>query len=413
MRAGREAQLAADLGRIFGPGIAPRGDRALLDDFAARRDEGAFEALVARHGPMVRGVCRRVLGDAHDADDAFQATFLVLILKARRIRDADRLAPWLYGVATRVASKARVQAARRRARSGGTVDVVLASEPDRDLVDVLPLVDAEVAALPPKLRDAVVLCLVEGASVAEAARRLGCPPGTVKSRLARGRDALRARLIGRGVAPSVALLAPSSLVPAPVAAGLLRATVALATASEFAPTLLVLTRGVAPAMITKSTALATLVLGGILLAGGTAITTWPKAPALAQQPGGAPGPAPVAADPARLRRESMDHVKTIMLAFSNYQSAQGRFPAAAIYGADGQPKLSWRVALLPYLDANDLYLQFRQDEPWDSPHNKALIPRMPAVFATPDAPVPPEQTRFRAFAGKGTMFDGSRGIRLK
>ncbi len=238
--------------------------------------------------------------------------------------------------------------------------------------------------MPAKLRDAVVLCLVEGASVDEAARRLGCPPGTVKSRLARGRDALRARLIGRGVAPTLALAAPSSLVPAPVAAGLLRATVALAAASRVAPALLTLTRGVAPAMISKSTAVASFVLGGILLAGARLITTWPQAPALAQQP--ARRTAPATADPdapcgsSRTPRPA-DHAGLPQLPLR-----QQPLPAGGESWATGKPKLSWRVALLPYLEEMDLYRKFHQDEPWDSPHNKALIPRMPAVFGTPDSP---------------------------
>src|SRR5688500_15795184 len=102
MQAGRESLAFDDLDRLFRRGILPPGDGALLDRFVEGCDEAAFEALVARHGPMVLGVCRRLLGP-HDADDAFQATFLVLIRKAGRIRNPDRLGPWLYGVATRVA----------------------------------------------------------------------------------------------------------------------------------------------------------------------------------------------------------------------------------------------------------------------------------------------------------------------
>ena len=114
MSAARNGFVLRDLDRLFRHGTLPTGDGALLASFLATGDEAAFEAIVARHGSMVLGVCRRVLGDRHDADDAFQATFLVLVRKARQLRDADRLGPWLYGVATRVATKARAREARRR-----------------------------------------------------------------------------------------------------------------------------------------------------------------------------------------------------------------------------------------------------------------------------------------------------------
>ena len=116
MGVGHESQLHRDLARIFERGSASE-DRALLDRFRADGDPEAFEVLVARHGPMVQGVCRRLPAGPHDADDAFQATFLVLVRNAGRLRDADRLGPWLYGVAGRVATKARARQARRRERT--------------------------------------------------------------------------------------------------------------------------------------------------------------------------------------------------------------------------------------------------------------------------------------------------------
>ena len=283
MQPGRNTEFVEDLGRIFAGRTFPPGDRALLEEFVRGRDEAAFEALVDRHGPMVRGICRRILRDPGDADDAFQATFLVLFLKSRRIGDADRLAPWLFGVATRVAIKARARGARRRERLGSVQIDAVAPAPDHDLLDVMPLIDAEIARLPAKLRAAVVLCLVEGASLDEAARRLSCPVGTVKSRLARGREALRAQLRRQGVAPGVALAATDLIAPAPVSAALVRLTLATCLAPTIAPTLITLTQGVAPAMITKSTAIAALLVGGIVLAGGSLTTAWLKSAALAQQ----------------------------------------------------------------------------------------------------------------------------------
>src|SRR3954447_20115140 len=114
MRVGRNVSVLRNLDRLFRRGVVPSGDGALLERFLAEGDDSAFEALVVRHGPMVLGVCRRILISPHDADDAFQATFLVLARKAARLRAPDRLGPWLYGVATRVARKARTQAFRHR-----------------------------------------------------------------------------------------------------------------------------------------------------------------------------------------------------------------------------------------------------------------------------------------------------------
>src|SRR5262245_23790180 len=114
MRSGYNGMMLRDMELLLRCGTLPVGDRALLDRFLRGDRDAAFEALVARHGPMVRGVCRRLLGCTHDADDAFQATFVVLVRRAAQIRDPDRLGPWLYGVATRVGSKARSRSSRYR-----------------------------------------------------------------------------------------------------------------------------------------------------------------------------------------------------------------------------------------------------------------------------------------------------------
>ena len=112
--------------------------------------------------------------------------------------------------------------------------------------------------------------------------------------------------------------------------------------------------------------------------------------------------------------QTSNNMKQILLAFHNYLSINGCFPPLANFGSDGLPKLSWRVALLPFLDGNELFNEFRQDEPWDSPHNKALIGKMPAVFQTPGSPsVPSGYTRIRGFGGKGAMFEGVRGIKIE
>lgn len=191
-------------------GNAGLTDRQLLERFARRRDESAFAVLVRRHGPTVLGVCRRVLRHRHDAEDAFQATFLILARKAGTLRRPDALGPWLHGVAYRTSAKARSAAARRRAREAPFEDLPAAPSEDvvrRDLRDVL---DEAIDRLPPKYRVPVVLCYLEGLTNAEAARRLGCPVATVATRLARARRRLRDRLACRGVTLSAAALAALS-----------------------------------------------------------------------------------------------------------------------------------------------------------------------------------------------------------
>jgi RNA polymerase sigma factor (sigma-70 family) len=187
-------------------------DAALLRRFARLRDEEAFAALVARHGPMVLNVCCRVLGDAHAAEDAFQATFLVLARKAGVIRRPGRLPAWLYGVAHRVALRARTAAASRHLSAAPPED----SEPPDPRPDPLTVVTArdllrvleeEVQRLPGAYRMPVVLCCLEGLSQEEAARRLGWTAGSLKGRLERGRAKLHTRLVRRGLALAATLTA--------------------------------------------------------------------------------------------------------------------------------------------------------------------------------------------------------------
>jgi RNA polymerase sigma factor (sigma-70 family) len=269
MRASYKSLAFRELDRLFRCGTAPLGDGALIGRFVSERNESAFEELVARHGPMVLGVCRRVLRSAHDADDAFQATFLVLAQKAARLRDPDHLGPWLYGVATRVATKARARAGRHRHEP--LSEAWTRDEPSAEWSDVLPILDAELGRLPAKHRDVLVLCILQGVTAEEASRRLGCPVGTVKSRLARGREALCARLAGRGIAPGWAGLFASEAVRSPVPAALARATLETIAGSAVAPGVVALMKGAVPIMLSKSTVAAVVIMGGIALAGaGTA-----------------------------------------------------------------------------------------------------------------------------------------------
>src|SRR5580704_18044230 len=185
--------------RRLDPSAALVPDAELLDRYARTGDPAAFELLVRRHGPLVLGACRRVLHDRHDADDAFQATFLILARKARSVRRAGALPAWLHRTARRVALRANAQAARR-ARHEQPLTIDPPRPPDdpgrRELGAVL---DEEVNRLPERYRRPVVLCYLGGRSTAEAAARLGCPRGTVLSRLATARSKLRARLVRRGI----------------------------------------------------------------------------------------------------------------------------------------------------------------------------------------------------------------------
>jgi RNA polymerase sigma factor (sigma-70 family) len=184
-----------------------QSDAQLLERFAARRDEGAFTALLERHGPMVFGVCGRLLRHEQDAEDAFQATFLVLARKAGSRGWRVSVGPWLYAVAQRVALKARTLSVRRRARHTELVDDVAAApagEPPWH--DLRPILDEEINRLPEKYRTPLVLCYLEGKTNEEAARQLGRPVGTVWYRLSRGRELLRGRLSRRGVGLSAVAL---------------------------------------------------------------------------------------------------------------------------------------------------------------------------------------------------------------
>ncbi len=178
-------------------------DGELLDRFVARDDEtrsAAFEVLVHRHGPMVLDVCRNVLRNDHEAEDAFQATFLILARQARSIHQRASVGSWLFGVATRVASRARVDSARRRAREGAFAQAVATRAPTNCDEAAKVALHEEIARLSEKYREPVVLCCLEGMSYKAAAERLGCPVGTVSVRLMRAREKLRARLVRRGEA---------------------------------------------------------------------------------------------------------------------------------------------------------------------------------------------------------------------
>ena len=210
MSGGDPSGALRDIRTLFSDGmLGGLTDRQLLERFVNRNDssaEDAFTILLERHGPMVWGVCRRLLPDRDAAADAFQATFLVLVRRASAVRVDDSLGPWLYGVSRRVAARERATALRRRARETGGVEAAAGPAPDPDRAERLAILDEEIGRLPERQRAAVVLCDLEGLPHEEAARRLGCPVGTVESRLSRGRQRLRDRLVRRGLAPAAAAL---------------------------------------------------------------------------------------------------------------------------------------------------------------------------------------------------------------
>lgn len=292
---------------LFDSGGLSDGD--LLERYLSQREEAALEALVRRLGPMVLGVCRRNLRDAHDADDAFQATFLVLLRKAHTIMPRDRVGAWLYGVAHRIALKAGAMNRRRRARQKALAD--LAGPPARGEDDWLALLDREIKRLPEKYRLPIVLCDLEHKTRKQAARALGWPEGTVATRLQHGRALVQKRLAGQGLALSAAaktLAWAESVAAHAVPAPLLTATVHCASLFAAGPAaglvpvkLVTLAEGALRAMVVTRIKCISLVLAvvTVLGLGGWAGVTRSavQAQQFAPQPHGKePAGAPVQAD---------------------------------------------------------------------------------------------------------------------
>jgi len=264
---------------------APAGDAELLDRFIAGRDEAAFAALVRRHAAMVLGVCRRVTGDVHDAEDAFQAVFCLLLLKAQTIRRREVLGSWLYGVAYRTALAARARRAKTRRREHSVHAMPQPAAPPSESAlestrDWQPLLDAALERLPDKYRAPIVLCDLEGKARKEAAAILHVAEGTLSSRLARGRRMLAKRLARHGLpissgalaamlaSEAAAVTAPAFLVRSVIQAGTSFIT-SQAAAGAFTASVLSLAHGVNKAMlIGKLKTLAAVVVVAALALGG-------------------------------------------------------------------------------------------------------------------------------------------------
>jgi RNA polymerase sigma factor (sigma-70 family) len=280
---GRAGSVFRQLCLVEGVRAAGLTDGQLLEGYVVRSDEAAFEALVRRHGPMVLGVCRRILKHAHDAEDAFQATFLVLARKAAAIVPREVVGNWLYGVACRIAMKARGLAARRRMRERQAPARPQAERDNPELQDLLALLDRELSLLPAKYRTPIVLCDLEGNTRKQAARLLGWPEGTLSSRLAVGRARLAGRLSRRlGLAlPGGALVlalaqgAATACVPRPLIGITVKAATAVAAGKAAAAgavscQVAALTEGVLQAMFLSKLKIAMVVLVGLaVVAAGT------------------------------------------------------------------------------------------------------------------------------------------------
>jgi RNA polymerase sigma factor (sigma-70 family) len=227
-------------------GAKQLSDQELLARFAARRDRAAFHMLLRRHGPMVLSVCRSLLPSEDDAEDAFQATFLVLVHKSASIRKTSALAQWLHGVAYRTARKAQAEFARRHKHEPRASRPEAVPPEDLTWREVQSVVHEEVVGLSERYRAPLALCYLQGARLEDAAAQLGLTKGTLKARLERGRDLLRARLVRRGLGPAAVLVASAWPAPAPAAllAATARAAAALPTAGPVSTRVATLTEGV-------------------------------------------------------------------------------------------------------------------------------------------------------------------------
>jgi RNA polymerase sigma factor (sigma-70 family) len=393
-------------------------DAQLLDRFAAARDEPAFAALVVRHGPMVLGVCRRLLPDAGQAEDAFQAAFLVLARKAGAIRRRPLLSAWLYGVTYKVAARLRGRLWRRRAREKPVDLDALPAADAQESFDLAPAVHEEVQRLPDKYRDPVVFCYLEGRTHEEAARLLDCPLGTVKGRLARARDLLRSRLARRGLAPCEAAVAlavrPAAPRPAVVDATVRAAPLVAAgdpTGGGLASARAVmLSQGVVRTMmLTNWKIMAAVVLAALLLAGtGGYVYQSARGEPGGTQPGARAADKPGGADNAKDDKGAIQgtwQVTAVEMGgkdvsgtdeFKDLATAKWTFAADKITFKSGKPDMSVNYKIDPSKKPKELDVT-----PTDGPENERNK-QMPAVYSlegdvlkicvgSPDAPARPKE----------------------
>jgi len=397
-------------------------DAELLARFAASRDESAFELLVWRHAAFVQRVCKSVLRDHHAAEDAAQATFLVLARKAHTFSGRGSVVGWLYKIARRIALRAAKDCSRR-ATATANLDRLPGAhlESPHDLDEIAALC-TEVDRLPERYRVPVLLCFFEGLTHTEAARRTGWPVGTIAGQLARAKALLSRRLAKKGVGVAAMMLG----LPA---AGFVSNTAQAATAFAVnrivpgvEPSVLHLAEGAMKTMTGfawKLTAavVAVVCVMSVVVAGVGDFSAPPAAVSL--DPPTVPIAAPVPekkpdgeriAD-ARQRARSESNLKQILLALHSYNDANRHLPGN-ITDKDGKPLLSWRVAILPYIEEEELYKKFKLDEPWDSEHNKKLLAKMPDLFRVGFEPKGETKTYYQGFAGPGTLFEPGKELTL-
>jgi len=258
--------------------MSPLADWDLLDLFLARKDQAAFSELVRRHGPRVLGACRRVLRDADRAQDAFQATFLLLARKGASLRRTGRMDSWLYNVAVHVSLDAKKSAMRRRMHEREAISERTRPDADPEAWERLrPILDEELVHLPDRYRQPLISCYLDGKTVEQAAEDLGCPVGTLATRLFRGRELLRTRLVQRGAAVTGAALGvvlAAHAVPAVKLSSALVAWTSQAAAEGMAVGIVsaqvgaLVNGGMKAMMIAKAKAVSAIAAVGIVVGGG-------------------------------------------------------------------------------------------------------------------------------------------------
>ena len=402
-------------------------DADLLNRYVSERDPAAFELLVWRYAGLVLNVARAVTKDHHTAEDATQATFLAFARKAASVHRGEAVPAWLTKVARRVA----VRAAKRLqpSMSAGLETLPARLELPNSGEESFILHD-ELARLPDRFRVPILLCYFDGLTQEEAARRLGWPVGTVASRISRAKDRLQNRLTRRGVlvptAGIVALLTTDNVASASsrFVSATSHAATAFAGGQEnlgTSTTVIELAHGALRTMtISKLQWTAGLVaacgmvltFGGVWAAGqgaGAAPTPDPTLVVVAQvKPKPAEKPAEEPAKPVNTsslhRQRSLNNLKQLMLAIQNYEAVYGRLPCD-IRDKDGKPLLSWRVAILPFIEQAAFYNRFKLDEPWDSEHNIQFSKIVVKLYASGVTPAGSSHTYYQVFAGPGTAFD--------
>ena len=312
------SELVRHLGRVaVRDGLAALADGELLRRFATDRDTAAFEALVWRHGGLVLGACTRVLGRGGDVEDAFQATFLALVRHARSVRAGGSLAGWLYRVARRVSTQARRERVRRTKRECLTARAEAVTSDAAEWADWRAMLDREVERLPRPYREAFVLCHLDGRAHEDAARELGCPLGTLHSRLARAKERLRARLGSVLVVAGV------------VVSERLVASTARAAEAQVGTAAVALSQGVWSHMALFKTKLVVVAVSAVVAVGSGGLLLGPPA-ATATQPPAAP------AEPTteELRREN-ERLRREVARLTKLLGGENR--AAALRGDDDPP----------------------------------------------------------------------------